>query len=102
MIGILECALVDACYFPLESPRWLISNAKFNQARVSLQKIRGDDNVDSELSAIQADCQDYASFSSCTLLWSSGVPKALVLGCALQVRCFVVLNQDPFFSNGTP
>ncbi|XP_076447310.1 proton myo-inositol cotransporter-like [Babylonia areolata] len=72
-------------YLP-ESPRWLVSKGRDEEARRVLQRIRGRQDVDSELQEVkEAEDNKHSGFVLGQILKTPHVLKALFVGCGLQL-----------------
>ncbi|KAL3853171.1 hypothetical protein ACJMK2_016736 [Sinanodonta woodiana] len=80
-------------FFLPESPRWLVSRNRQEQARKALSKIRGMNNVDTELNEIILSVEEDRKIQAATgdrlaivrVFTTQPVRRALVLGCTLQL-----------------
>eukprot|EP00111_Clytia_hemisphaerica_P022517 TCONS_00066211-protein len=74
-------------FFLPESPRWLLINGQREKARDVFIKLRGDSNVDEELDHISQSIENAQDSFMDTLKkvgQSTGVKRALLVGCGLQ------------------
>ncbi|KAK7482777.1 hypothetical protein BaRGS_00025943, partial [Batillaria attramentaria] len=80
-----------------ESPRWLVSKGRDDEAREVLRKIRGHDDVEEELKEVQeAEAKKQTGFVFMQIMKTPHVRKALFCGCGLHYYSATILKMSGF------
>lgn len=90
--GVPSAIMLFGLFFMPESPRWLASEGRIDQARKVLKRIRDSDDVEEEIEEIllskQREHLAINDETNCGIFWhiwkTPSVRKALLVGCGLQ------------------